>query len=423
MTTSQRLDIPASLDPLEVLNNVASRISGQVGEDYFQALTRQLANALQVDICFIGEIMDGGRTVESISVVDQASDLSNFIYELEYTPCDGVIDGATCCYKNNVQTAFPKDAMLVDMQIEAYAGTPLKKSDGTVLGLLSVLDRKPFPDEKIVRSVIELFSERVSAELERRHHENQLIKANEALDKARRQAEKADRAKTEFLANVSHEIRTPLNGILGMAAVLMDTDLPEKQLEYIEIIRKSGTALLSVLTDVLDISKIDAGRMEVHNAPLDLIELLSKIKTLWQPRFDTKGVELQITKPAAAISKICSDESKIQRIIENLLSNAWKFTDDGLVEVCLEQVILSPETETRIIVRDSGCGIAPAVLPSLFERFTQADGSYVRQHSGTGLGLAMCRELAHLLGGDVTAESTPGIGSTFLVSIRSAVAD
>lgn len=423
MTSRQRIDSPPPLDPLQVLSSVALRVSDQIGEDYFQALTHQLANALQVDICFIGEIMEGGRTVKSISVVDHASDLANFVYDLELTPCDNVVEGSTCCYKDNVQAAFPKDAMLLDMQIEAYAGTPLVGRDGTVLGLLSVLDRKPFPDEDIVRSVIELFSERVSAELERRHYERQLLGANQALDIARRQAEKADKAKTEFLANVSHEIRTPLNGILGIADFLLKSELAEKQLGYISIIQKSGTALLAVLTDVLDISKIDAGQMEVHNAPVDLTEILSDIGAFWQPRFVETGVKLQFSTPASTTSKIHSDAGKIKRIIENLISNAWEFTDTGHVEIRLEQARIGQKIETRVVVKDSGCGIDPAVLPDLFERFTQADGSYVRQHGGTGLGLAMCRELAHLLGGDVSAESTPGVGSTFVVTLRSAAAD
>ncbi|WGM41227.1 ATP-binding protein [Caulobacter sp. NIBR1757] len=235
-----------------------------------------------------------------------------------------------------------------------------------------------------------------------------------ALVTARDQADTANVAKSQFLANMSHEIRTPLNGVLAMADVMSRGDLDERQRERLGVIRESGELLLSVLNDVLDLSKIEAGKLELTPSDFDLSELADACRKVYGVMAQEKGLRFDLTIEADAAGAWRGDRDRMRQILGNLLSNAIKFTVEGAVAA---RFSLAPGGALRLTVADTGVGITPDKLPTLFDKFVQADNSTTRQFGGTGLGLAICRELAQLMGGQIIARSAPGEGSTFTVDL------
>ncbi|MEZ5985111.1 MAG: ATP-binding protein [Hyphomonas sp.] len=237
--------------------------------------------------------------------------------------------------------------------------------------------------------------------------------AHELRDALNR-AEQATRLKSEFLANMSHEIRTPLNGVLGMAQVLAHTNLTSDQKEQVATILDSGKTLMSILNDILDLSKIEAGKLEVTPVAGDLRHKLSRMIKLHAATASEKGLNLQLFIDPGVPSRLKFDPVRVRQCVGNLVSNAIKFTEKGDVMV----VVTCEPTETgktRIIVHvsDSGCGIPPEKMERVFESFAQADGSTTRRFGGTGLGLPITRKLARMMGGDVSVVSEPGRGSVF----------
>jgi PAS domain S-box-containing protein len=282
--------------------------------------------------------------------------------------------------------------------------TPFLRKDGsTFLGLarVSPVDERNRDDGSILW-IVEDITERRAGEL--------------ALHRARTEAEAASRAKSTFLANTSHELRTPLNAIVGLAALASDPGLDSAlRQSHLEQIVHSARALAAIISDILDLSKIEAGRLELETSRFDLVQLLQSLHGAWEPLARSRGLRLSLQIDDALASAVQGDALRLRQIVGNLLSNALKFTAQGTVALCAAPG--EREGDVRIEVRDSGPGIEPAVRERLFKPFTQADESTTRRYGGTGLGLSISHELAVLMGGCVGVQSRPGAGSCFWVEV------
>ena len=246
------------------------------------------------------------------------------------------------------------------------------------------------------------------------------LAATSRLEEARAKAEEMSRAKSIFLANMSHEIRTPLNGVLGMAEVLDSIVTAPEQKHMVATIRRSGETLLTVLNSILDMSKIEAGKMVLEEVPIVLSDVLAQVEALHSVQAEEKGLEFQVLTSAGADLPRIGDPHRLQQVLNNLLSNAIKFTESGRVRLKLS---CRPGKPVTIDITDSGVGMTEAQLSRVFESFEQADGSMTRRFGGTGLGLSIVRQLVLLMGGMITMTSTPGQGTEVRVVLPLPEAD
>lgn len=245
-----------------------------------------------------------------------------------------------------------------------------------------------------------------------------LVRQHE-LQRAKQSAEAASHAKSQFLANMSHEIRTPLNAVLGFASLLKDSSLTERQLDFVDTISESGESLLAILNDILDVSKIEAGALELEDTDFNLERTVRSVMSLMSVRAHTKDLEIVSYVDPNIVVPLIGDPGRIRQILLNLIGNAIKFTEEGGValEVRLEDRLPGDKVALSFSISDTGIGISPEQQQNLFDRFSQADISTTREYGGTGLGLSICHDLVKLMDGTLEVTSKPGEGSTFKICI------
>lgn len=423
----------------QALRLIVEGTAAKTGSEFFQSLVRYLAEVLQVRYALVAELLaPGDSQVRTLAYWQGQGFGNNFEYDLTGTPCERVIAGEIIYYRDSIQTYFPDDEHLTQMNVESYFGIPLIDSQENVIGHLTVLDTQPLPERQFSEQILRIFAARAGAELERKQAEDALSalltqtqQQSIELEKAKDTAESANRTKSEFLANMSHELRTPLNVILGFTQVMAgEVALTDSIRNYLAIINRSGEHLLDLINDVLEMSKIEAGKLSLHVTDFDLNTLLNNLEEMFGLKAQSKGLQLVVEITPDTPQYIQTDEGKLRQVLVNLLGNAIKFTQSGTIALRVATVnssktdpstnglTASPHDSTSVVlqfeVSDTGSGIDPHELPALFEPFVQSHNR-AYQGEGTGLGLPISRKFVELMQGSIHISSAPGIGTTVTV--------
>ncbi len=521
----------------DALTFLATRGSGTSGMDFFQSLSKYLAEILNMDFVCIDRLEGDGLTAKTLAVYFDGHFEDNITYALKDTPCGDVVGKAVCCFPRDVRGLYPKDEVLQDMLAESYVGITLWDSVGRPNGLIAVIGRTPLKSFRLAESILQLAGVRAGAELERMVSEealnvsenrfrllfenaplpyqsldergnfldvnkkwletlgytkeevvgrwfgdflgekfvehfdrnfpmfkhccmidgvefemvtkdkrNILVSFNgraqqdrdgnflrihciftditerkrieDALRQSKVQAEVANKSKSEFLANMSHEIRTPLNGILGMLQLLDTTAPNEEQKEYILAAVKSTSRLTRLLSDILDISRIEAGKMQIVEAQFEFFSLERSILELFSQASTKKKLQLTFTVSPEVPHWLIGDEARLRQVLFNLVGNAIKFTEKGHVGV-EASVVHTRKGSCRVLfsVEDTGIGIPDERLKDIFDAFVQGDDTYRRNFQGAGLGLSIVRRIVSLMDGCISVDNTEGGGTTFYFSL------
>ncbi len=394
----------------------------ETGNAFFKGLVENLSKVMNVSCSFIGEIEWSKNELNILAFLVDQSLIDSFKISLQGVDYKEIFEA------NFYQKLQNKNQEIYDyltskqIQFKNYWGYPLHNVSGKVIGVLGIFDKNPIELNATKTSIFQIFSARAGAELERKQVEFALVEAKQA-------AEIANQAKSAFIANMSHELRTPLNAIIGFAQVLdRNTTLNAEQKKQIQIINRSGEHLLSLINNILEISKIESGKTDFKVTHFDLHSLLDEIYDLFHLKTEQKGLKLNFSYPSSLPQYITTDQGKLRQVLINLLGNSIKFTLTGTVSLRIrfshkESLIQNDQIPSRdyelwFEIEDTGPGIAVDEIDKVFLPFEQTETGR-NSSEGTGLGLAISRKFIQLMGGEIDIKSTVGMGTCIGFNIPS----
>ncbi|CAH9053882.1 Sensor histidine kinase RcsC [Pseudoalteromonas sp. CIP111854] len=402
---SIRTDITANKMLQQALQAMVISTSTTIGTEFFEQTTQGLTLATGATTSFISVPTNNPGIMKAISLFHEGELLNEFEYELNGTPCEQVKNNEICFYKENVHNQFPKDTFLKSNNIEAYIAVPLISAHGERLGHIGLMsDKKLFNSDYIV-SLLSLFADRVCLEMLRLRNEAMLVQAKE-------EADRANRAKSEFLSNMSHELRTPLNAILGFGQLLEASDsIAQSDLEDVDEILKASRHLLHLINEILDLSKVEAGKFNITNKTTDVTQIVAECTKLIAAQCAEKTLTLHVEQTSKVFA-LC-DPLRLKQVLINLLSNAVKYNRSN-GEVCIS--VSSNDYGCSISVADTGVGMTEQDLEKIYEPFNRL-GAEDSETEGTGIGLTLTKKLVELMNGELLVESELNVGSTFTIML------
>jgi signal transduction histidine kinase/CheY-like chemotaxis protein len=437
----------SELEGLKLLKRIEEGVAGKSGEAFFRQIVKDLAGALGAHAAFTSRLLPDRRAgMLAYWVGDRFEPCVE--YSLTGTPCEFVYNGEITCHARNIGEIFPVDReWFAQLGVHSYLGLPIKNETGAVVGHLAVMDKRERDWHEADLDVLRLFSLRTAVELERARAQRLLEESNASLsamnERLRREveerlamekqlaaatlaAETANRAKSVFISQMSHELRTPLNGILGYAQLLQrnGASLTESQRDGVRTIERSGEHLLNLVNDLLDLARIEAGKLEVRTEVVDLHALLDHVTDLVRVRADKANLEFHDERCRPLPQFVKTDARALRQILLNLLGNAVKFTrGGGSVAFRVHSVDRTRAWERlRFEIADSGSGIPQDQLQRIFEPFHRITQPH-RTIEGTGLGLAITQRLVSAMDGTIDVTSREGTGSTFNVTLTLPIHD
>ncbi len=412
--------ISAQENAARILRHIAEGTAQATGSDFFMLLTRHMASALDVDYVLVGQVMGEKRdAIRTLSFWEKSGHASNFVYDLEGTPCGMVVGQELCYYPERVSELFPEDVSLTAMQVACYMGIPIFDANGQALGLMAVLHSRPLSEEyvPIAQSMLRIFAARAGVEMERQRHAAELEMRVEArtqeLAAANEQLQELDLLKSKFVSDVSHEFRTPIATLKLYLDLLANND-PEKLARYRQVMQAQVDRLERLIEDILDLSQMEAESLNISFMPVDLNDIAEQVALTLRPQALENGLELTFD-PDPALPTVLGQTDRLAQVVTNLVANAINYTPSGQVGVKTYR-----EDDGRIAylqVRDTGVGINPEEQPCLFNRFFRGERTRRLDKPGTGLGLAIVKEIVERHSGWVEVESEIDKGSTFLVCL------
>ena len=360
----------------------------------------------------------GQQAREQGGVAGEKSGSKEWLCALELTEPEGVLycslPGTAEYYQGPMAHQYLRNSVQLALTLQEHEEVAAEKEQ--FVRQISILKQQ---HGKLIEDNYRQY--RLNQEKDKEHAkklESEIARQTAELREANARLEEISRLKSDFLANMSHELRTPMNAIIGFTELLTETSLDDEQAEYAQTIRQSASSLLSLINDILDLAKIEAGKLELEAEPFELVDVVKNVAAMFKIPAREKGVLVAYCIDQRIPARILGDGNRLRQVLVNLAGNAMKFTEQGGIDILIDYVKpAAGGVLARFAVRDSGIGIPEARRQAIFEKFTQADGSTTRKYGGTGLGLAICQQLVALMGGEIGVESEIGKGSTFMFTI------